>query len=87
MATGIYHAAAQAGKLIPNDINVVGFDDEPTSRLLSPPLTTLKYPLREAAATAVNLIADAAQGKPMPTERIEVPSQLIVRGSTHTVPE
>lgn len=82
MATGVYHAAAQAGKTIPADVQVVGFDDEPTSRLLSPPLTTLKYPLREAAATAVNLIADAAQGKPMPTERIEVPSQLIVRGST-----
>jgi LacI family transcriptional regulator len=85
MATGVYYAAAQAGKAIPTDVQVVGFDDEPTSRLLSPPLTTLKYPLREAAATAVNLIADSARGLAMPTERIEVPSQLIVRGSTHIV--
>lgn len=85
MATGVYSAAAQAGKAIPTDIHVVGFDDEPTSRLLSPPLTTLKYPLREAAAAAVQLIADAAQGVAMPTERIEVPSQLITRGSTRTV--
>ncbi|MGO4535963.1 LacI family DNA-binding transcriptional regulator [Leifsonia sp. 2MCAF36] len=83
MATGVYYAAAQAGKAIPADVHVVGFDDEPTSRLLSPPLTTLKYPLREAAATAVNLIADSARGVPVPAERIEVPSQLIVRGSTH----
>lgn len=82
MATGVYYAAAQAGKSIPADVNVIGFDDEPTSRLLSPPLTTLKYPLREAAARAVNLIAESAQGIPMPQERIEVLSRLIVRGST-----
>jgi LacI family transcriptional regulator len=82
MATGVYYAAAQAGKSIPADVHVVGFDDEPTSRLLSPPLTTLKYPLRDAAAKAVNLIAESAQGIPMPMKRIEVPSQLIVRGST-----
>ena len=87
MATGVYYAAAQAGKSIPDDIHVVGFDDEPTSRLLSPPLTTLKYPLREAAATAVNLIASAAQGLSMPVERIEVPSQLVIRDSTRIIPK
>jgi LacI family transcriptional regulator len=87
MATGVYSAAVQAGKSIPGDVHVVGFDDEPTSRLLSPPLTTLNYPLREAAAAAVKMISDAANGVPIPTERIEVPSQLVVRGSTQTSPE
>lgn len=84
MAWGVYEAAARAGRSIPGDVNVVGFDDEPKSQLMTPPLTTIQFPLREAAAAAVNLIADAIKGIPMPTERLEIPSRLIVRGSTRT---
>jgi LacI family transcriptional regulator len=82
MAWGVYEAAARAGRSIPDDVNVVGFDDEPKSQLMSPPLTTIQFPLREAAAAAVNLIADAIKGIPMPSDRLEVPSRLVVRGST-----
>jgi len=82
MATGAYAAAAYVGLSIPDDVGVVGFDDEPTSRFLTPPLTTVELPLREAAAAAVRLIVGASTGTPIPGERIEIPSRLIVRGST-----
>jgi LacI family transcriptional regulator len=87
MATGAYAAAAHVGISIPDELSVVGFDDEPTSRFLTPPLTTVELPLREAAATAVRLIVAASTGTPIPGQRIEIPSRLIVRGSTgHRTP-
>lgn len=82
MAKDAYTAAEITGLSIPDDVRVIGFDDEPTSRLLSPPLTTVQYPLREAAQEAVKLISAALRGRTVPTERIELPSRLIVRGST-----
>ena len=82
MATGAYAAAAHVGLSVPDDVSVVGFDDEPTSRFLTPPLTTVELPLREAAAAAVRLIVAASKGTPIPGKRIEIPSRLIVRGST-----
>lgn len=86
MATGAYAAAARVGLSIPDDVGVVGFDDDPTSRYLTPPLTTVELPLREAAAAAVRLIVAASKGSPIPAERIEIASRLIVRGSTRHDP-
>jgi LacI family transcriptional regulator len=82
LARGVYEAAAQVGIRIPQDIRVVGFDDEPRSRWMTPPLTTLQFPYREAARKAVELIADSGRAIPLPTGRIEIASQLVVRGST-----
>ena len=82
MATGAYAAAAEAGRRIPDDVLVVGFDDLRGARWLTPPLTTVRQPIREMAAAAVTALAGAAAGASLPPSPIVLPTRLIERGST-----
>jgi LacI family transcriptional regulator len=86
MAFAVYRAAAQLGRSIPDDIGVVGFNDEPRAAHAHPPLTSVRQPLREMAARAVELVAELRRHEDDSFERIELPSELIVRRSTRVVP-
>ncbi|MEM9223185.1 MAG: LacI family DNA-binding transcriptional regulator [Pseudomonadota bacterium] len=46
MAIGCYEALKELGLLIPDDVSVIGFDDDETARHLSPPLTSMILPTR-----------------------------------------
>jgi DNA-binding LacI/PurR family transcriptional regulator len=81
IAVGLVGAAASCGVTIPADISVVGFDDLPESRLLMPPLTTVRTPLSEMANTAVARLFDLLSDRSDPPETILVPVTLEVRGS------
>ncbi len=82
MAAGAYRAIAEAGLSIGRDVLVVGFDDVRGARWLQPPLTTIRQPLREMAATAVGLLADAAEGRSVERPSLELPTTLVPRAST-----
>ncbi|MFC0197436.1 LacI family DNA-binding transcriptional regulator [Microbacterium arthrosphaerae] len=82
MAAGVYAAAIATGRRIPDDVLVVGFDDLRGARWLTPPLTTVRQPIREMAAAAVTALADAAAGAALPPSPIVLPTTLIERGST-----
>ena len=82
MAAGVYKAAAQLGLRIPRDLSVVGFDDTPRYSGLSPALTTIHQPIRAMATRAVELVQQLRNGTLVQLERIEVPTTLVVRGST-----
>ncbi|OQW60427.1 MAG: LacI family transcriptional regulator [Proteobacteria bacterium HN_bin10] len=56
MALGVMQAARKRGLRVPEDVSVIGFDDTPSSRSAWPPLTTVRQPLSELGATAVDLI-------------------------------
>lgn len=45
MAYGVYAAAGQLGLRIPDDVSVLGYDDHPVSRLLTPPLSNFRWPV------------------------------------------
>ncbi|WP_103888530.1 LacI family DNA-binding transcriptional regulator [Actinacidiphila yanglinensis] len=45
MAYGVYAGARESGLEVPDDISVVGYDDHPLSRLLTPPLSTYRWPV------------------------------------------
>ena len=51
--TGVIEAARGRGLRIPEDLSVVGFDDTELARFSSPPLTTVRQPLREMGGVAV----------------------------------
>src|SRR4051795_13426734 len=51
-AFGVYEAARVQGVQIPRQLSVIGFDDLPMARWSGPPLTTIRQPLTEMAATA-----------------------------------
>jgi LacI family transcriptional regulator len=82
MASGVYAAAAATGRRIPDDVLVVGFDDLRSARWLTPPLTTVRQPIREMAAAAVTALTDAAAGIVLPPSPLILPTRLIERGST-----
>ncbi len=85
-ALGVYQAAREARLHIPDDLSVVGFDDLPIARWVGPPLTTVRQPLREMAATATDLIARLAADEELQQTRIELSTQLVVRESTAPPP-
>jgi LacI family transcriptional regulator len=60
-ALGVLEAARVQHVRVPADLSVVGFDDLPLSKWSSPPLTTVRQPLAEMAATAVRLVLTAGR--------------------------
>jgi DNA-binding LacI/PurR family transcriptional regulator len=81
-AMGVYQAAAGAGLRIPDDLSVVGYDDLPAAEWSVPPLTTVRQPLREMASSAAEMLLTLARGESPSRRRVELATELIVRGST-----
>jgi LacI family transcriptional regulator len=78
-AFGVYEAARARGIDIPTQLSVVGFDDLPMARWVGPPLTTIRQPLNEMAATATRLVLGQSEDR-----RVELATTLVVRQSTAT---
>ncbi|WP_437539079.1 LacI family DNA-binding transcriptional regulator [Sorangium sp. So ce726] len=79
-AAGAMEALRAAGKRVPVDVSVVGFDDAPSARHLEPALTTVRAPTDGVGYRAVQALVDLIQtGKA--ERRIELPTELIVRRS------
>ncbi|HLL69467.1 MAG TPA: LacI family DNA-binding transcriptional regulator [Micromonosporaceae bacterium] len=85
-ALGVYEAAREQGLRIPRDLSVVGFDDLAFVRWIGPPLTTVRQPLLQMGAKAAELVMDLAVGRVPEHDRIELPTTLVVRGSTAPPP-
>jgi LacI family transcriptional regulator len=85
-ALGVYEAARQRGLRIPEDLSVVGFDDLPVGRWVSPPLTTVRQPLTEMGEAAAEMLGTLIEGQPLASRRIELATELVVRGSTAAPP-
>lgn len=81
-ALGVYEAARQRGLRIPQDLSVVGFDDLPAARWVSPPLTTVRQPLAEMGRVAAEMLGDLIEGVQLRSQRVELSTELIVREST-----
>jgi LacI family transcriptional regulator len=81
-AFGLYEAARQRGLRVPQDLSVIGFDDLPVARWVSPPLTTVRQPLAEMGRAAAQMLDDLIDGLPLRTNRVELSTELIVREST-----
>jgi LacI family transcriptional regulator len=84
-ALGVYEAARQRGLRIPQDLSVVGFDDLPVARWVSPPLTTVRQPLAEMGRAAAQMLGDLINGQPQRSRRVELSTELITRESTGSV--
>ncbi|MCR5595357.1 MAG: LacI family transcriptional regulator [Lachnospiraceae bacterium] len=58
MAAGLMAAFIDMGKSIPDDISIIGFDDTPLSRMLTPRLTTIRQDMRQKAQVATEYMVD-----------------------------
>ena len=82
MAIGALIAIKEAGLKIPEDVAVMGFDDIPTARLVSPPLTTIAHFPENLGRRAAELLFERLNGTAPPHGRcVEMPYELIVRES------
>ena len=81
MAAGVLLALRHAGKSVPDDVSVIGFDDAFHARHLWPPLTTIRQPIDEIGETAAGLLLKLL-GEPGPgTLHNTIGTALVVRDS------
>ena len=82
LAIGIMKALREAGRRVPDDISLVGFDDIPESAYLLPALTTVRPDFDTVAATAVDMLLEqVASPAHAPNSRTPVVPTLVVRDS------
>ena len=81
MALATMDALREQGLRVPDDISVVGFDGIPQAALVHPPLTTVSQPLAKMGRVATQMLLDRLKDPGKPVRRIELPTELIVRGS------
>ncbi|MFF3291441.1 LacI family DNA-binding transcriptional regulator [Streptomyces sp. NPDC003023] len=81
IAAGVLRALRDAGRSVPADIAVVGFDDIPMARHTEPPLSTVRQPMREMGETAARLLLARLAGEPIGDALVVLPTELVVRAS------
>jgi LacI family transcriptional regulator len=81
MAIGAIWAAREAGLRIPTDIAFVGFDDLPIASQSDIRLTTVRQPIIQFGAKAVDTLIDLIQNGIKPSRRIIMETELIIRDS------
>jgi len=85
-AVGALTAAHERGLHVPEDLSVTGFDDIDLAQATTPPLTTVRQPLREMGRMAVSLLNRLLDHHELDALHIELATELIVRDSTGPVP-
>ena len=79
MAAGTLAALRRAGRRVPEDVAVGGFDDSPVATSVQPALTTIRQPLLRISTEMVRLLRDLIDGQP--PARVVLPTELIRRDS------
>jgi len=82
MALGLLRALHEAGRRIPGDISVVGFDDIPEAEYFTPPLTTVRQNFNEMGRRSLLLLLEQIESGVREARRETVAPELIVRAST-----
>jgi len=85
-ALGAIRGARTLSRRVPQDISVTGYDGSPIMAFTDPPLTTIKQPVEQLAATAVRSLIEDIEGTPRPRGELLFQPELIVRESTGGVP-
>lgn len=83
MALGALAACRDLGIRVPDELSIVGFDDLASSSFLTPPLTTIRQPMREIGARAVKLLLAIIEHVDVPLQQT-LDFSLMLRGSTGT---
>jgi DNA-binding LacI/PurR family transcriptional regulator len=80
MALGLLRALADAGRRIPADVAVLGFDDIADAAEFRPPLTTIRQDFAALGEKAVQILIDRVEGQTLPDPALLVPT-LVARAS------
>ncbi|MFI0444026.1 LacI family DNA-binding transcriptional regulator [Actinomadura sp. 6N118] len=81
MALGLLRALREAGRDVPGDVSVAGFDDVPEAPYFAPPLTSVRQPFGEVGRYAFQMLLERIDGATGAPRRTAEP-ELVVREST-----
>jgi LacI family transcriptional regulator len=81
MAVGAMGALRRAGRSVPGDVAVTGFDDIQLGRIVTPGLTTVHQPMRRLGACAVELLLRRIEDPDADPEVVVLATKLVVRAS------
>ncbi|MBB5138798.1 DNA-binding LacI/PurR family transcriptional regulator [Thermocatellispora tengchongensis] len=81
MAAAAIQTLKRAGRRVPDDVAVIGYDDAPIARHTNPPLTTIRQPIEELTSVAVRLLLMATATGETPANNPILPTELVIRDS------
>jgi len=81
MAMGAMAAFREAGRRVPQDIAVAGFDDSVAATMADPPLTTMRQPCADIALEALRILDDLIEGRASGPEHVVLPTEFVRRHS------
>jgi DNA-binding LacI/PurR family transcriptional regulator len=84
---GIMRACRESGLSVPEDVAVVGFDDEPASQHLQPPLASVAQPIRDLGYQAAEMLLQLLDGSPLDVPTRVLPTVLVERESLSPAPQ
>ncbi|MFI9645982.1 LacI family DNA-binding transcriptional regulator [Streptomyces sp. NPDC052040] len=88
MAAGARQVLREAGRRIPDDVALVGFDDSAIARHMDPPLTSVRQPIEEMGRAMIDLLLEEiADRRPTPSRLLKprqlvLPTELVERASS-----
>ncbi|PXV86645.1 LacI family transcriptional regulator [Lachnotalea glycerini] len=84
LAIGACRAIMEAGKNVPNDYSVAGFDGLEIGLFYNPSLTTIRQPVEEMAFETIKMLFDLINKKTTPDSKI-FPAKLVIAESTRKI--
>lgn len=82
MSLGAFEGAQQAGRRVPDDVSIIGFDDMDWTTIVRPQLTVVAQPVYELGAAAARRLLERIGGDDTPPRRTILETSFIVRDST-----
>jgi DNA-binding LacI/PurR family transcriptional regulator len=77
LALGALDVLRRSGRRVPDDVAVVGFDDNPDASIADPPLTTIRQPIVELGRRTARMLLDRLDG--LPVERFDIVETSLIR--------
>jgi len=81
MAVGVLRALRRAGRRVPQDVAVIGFDDDPIAQCTQPALTTIRQPVEEQGFTMARHVLALIENESCPNPETLLPTSLVCRES------
>ena len=85
MAAAALDVLATSGRRVPDDVAVVGYDDDPVAATTQPPLTSVRQPVEDLGREASRLLFAAIGSPSQPARNVILPTRLEVRASSAPV--
>jgi DNA-binding LacI/PurR family transcriptional regulator len=82
MAAGALSALAAAGRRIPEDVAIVGYDDSPVASSTHPQLSSVRQPIEEMGREVARLLVEAVEGTERVQRRVILATELVKRASS-----